>query len=272
MISILGCGWFGMPMARTLIQNGHQVKGSTTSTERLAELKAAGVSPYLIDLSNEMLPVNESFFKCETLIVAFPPKLRSGDPNDHIKKVQRLRDLIKAHSIPKVIYISSTGVYPDDRTTVNENSMIAPTTAYINALFEAENILRDLPATQVAIVRFGGLIGPGRHPGKFFAGKTNIPNGQAPVNLIHLNDCIGVVKAIMTSDAFGHIFNACVPHHPQKQILYTQATQHANLSKPQFIDELNEWKVVQSVNVPGLLKYQFKINDLNKVFDHDDAF
>ncbi|MEZ7854793.1 MAG: SDR family NAD(P)-dependent oxidoreductase, partial [Cyclobacteriaceae bacterium] len=30
-ISILGCGWLGLPLARQLVQQGHQIKGSTTS-------------------------------------------------------------------------------------------------------------------------------------------------------------------------------------------------------------------------------------------------
>ncbi len=272
MISILGCGWFGMPLARTLVQDGHYVKGSTKSTERLAELSDAGIEPYVIDLSSEITTVDESFFKCDMLVVAFPPKLRSGDPNDHMEKMQRLSDLIKAHTIAKVIYISSTGVYPDNCSTVNENTAIDPATPSIKALLLAENILQDLPITRTTIVRFGGLIGPGRHPGRFFAGKTNIPNGKAPVNLIHLIDCIGVVIAIIAHDAFGHIFNACAPHHPQKQIFYTQATEHARLPAPQFINELEEWKIVESVNVPSFLNYRFEVDDLDKVFSRAGSF
>ena len=41
-ISILGCGWLGLPLAKALIENGFSVKGSTTSTDKLTALENAG--------------------------------------------------------------------------------------------------------------------------------------------------------------------------------------------------------------------------------------
>ena len=37
-ISILGCGWLGLPLAKAIVENGFSVKGSTTSSEKIATL------------------------------------------------------------------------------------------------------------------------------------------------------------------------------------------------------------------------------------------
>lgn len=49
-ISILGCGWLGLPLAEALIKNGFSVKGSTTSSSKLGDLENLGVLPFLIAL------------------------------------------------------------------------------------------------------------------------------------------------------------------------------------------------------------------------------
>lgn len=49
-ISILGCGWLGFPLAKALLLKGFSVKGSTTSSEKLATLEKAGITPFLITL------------------------------------------------------------------------------------------------------------------------------------------------------------------------------------------------------------------------------
>ena len=48
-ISLLGCGWLGIPLASSLVKKGFAVKGSTTSSDKLEILKSEGVIPYLID-------------------------------------------------------------------------------------------------------------------------------------------------------------------------------------------------------------------------------
>lgn len=40
-ISVLGCGWLGLPLSKKLIESGFVVKGSTTSSEKLSQLEDA---------------------------------------------------------------------------------------------------------------------------------------------------------------------------------------------------------------------------------------
>ena len=260
-VSILGCGWYGLALAKALVADGIAVNGSTTSPEKLDVLNAAGIEPYLIDLSAEPSTYKPDFFDCDTLVIAIPPKARSGAGAAYVPKLQRVIGAIIQHSIQKVILISSTGVYADLNKEVNENDDTATDTPSGLILAEAEQLFKHQTAFKTTIIRFGGLIGPGREPGRFFAGKTDIPNGLAPVNMIHQNDCIGITRAVLDKDTFGYTFNACTPHHPAKFAFYTQAAAKAGLEKPEFISELKEWKIINSVNVPQILGYGYQIKN-----------
>jgi nucleoside-diphosphate-sugar epimerase len=257
-ISILGCGWYGLALAKALINDGILIKGSTTSPEKMGSLAAAGIKPYLVNF----LPGEESydtdFFNCDILFISIPPQSRSGEGKNYIYKIQGIINAIKQHEVKNVVYISSTAVYADLNNEVNENTDPQPNTESGKILLEVENLFRVEKTFKTTIIRFGGLIGPNRDPGRFFAGKKDIPNGDAPVNLIHLDDCIGLSMAIIDKKAFGYLLNGCSPNHPTRSAFYTQATINSGLERPQFIAELREWKIVKSVNVERLLNYQFK--------------
>ena len=49
-ISILGCGWLGLPLAKHFISKNYEVKGSTTTQEKTQMLADNKISPYLIKL------------------------------------------------------------------------------------------------------------------------------------------------------------------------------------------------------------------------------
>jgi nucleoside-diphosphate-sugar epimerase len=194
-VSILGCGWYGLALAKALMARGETVKGSTTSAEKLMALKAEGIIPFLIDLSADEAAYDTNFFRCDVLVIAIPPKSRSGEGGEYVPKLQRVINAINQHQIKKVILISSTGVYADLNMKVNEVAAPQPNTASGKILLEAEELFRQQTAFKATVIRFGGLIGPGRDPGRFFAGKKDIPNGLAPVNMIHLDDCIGKMRS-----------------------------------------------------------------------------
>jgi nucleoside-diphosphate-sugar epimerase len=56
-----------------------------------------------------------------------------------------------------------------------------PVTASGQVLKELEDWLHNLPGTQVDIVRLAGLVGPGRHPGRFFAGNLRLTASMASI-------------------------------------------------------------------------------------------
>ena len=249
-----------MALAKALLAGGLRVKGSTTTPEKVSVLKAAAIEPFLIDLSDPSA-YNPDFFNCDILVIAIPPKARSGEGSRYLPILQTAITNIKLSNIKKVILISSTGVYADSNNEVTEVTDPAPNTLSGVVLLEAEQLFKKQTAFKTTIIRFGGLFGPGRDPGRFFAGKKNIPNGLAPVNLIHLNDCIGITKAVINQELFGYTINACSPHHPLKQDFYSRAAAKAGLELPQFVPELREWKKVNSVIIGDKLKYKFSVSD-----------
>jgi nucleoside-diphosphate-sugar epimerase len=258
-VSILGCGWYGKALARSLIQKGITVKGSSTSDEKLKQLSAEGITPYSVqfDASNENF--DPGFFDCDVLVISIPPKFRKGETTGYLPKVQRIINAILTYQVRKVIYISSTGVHGDHNTEVNELSDPNPDTESGIILLEAEKLFQRETNFKTNIIRFGGLVGPERHPGRFFAGKKDIPNGLAPVNLIHQLDCVGISEAIIERDIFGYVFNACSGDHPTRSDFYGRSTLEAGLQAPEFINELNHWKIVDSINLISILNYEFKV-------------
>ena len=77
-IAILGCGWLGLPLAKSLLSKGYEVKGSTTSESKLDVLKNAGISPFQIQLEeHQIIGTIEDFLKeTNVLVIDIPPGLR----------------------------------------------------------------------------------------------------------------------------------------------------------------------------------------------------
>jgi nucleoside-diphosphate-sugar epimerase len=260
MISILGCGWLGIPLAKHFIDKGHIVYGSTTTPNKIQLLKDLKIVPFLIQLSdlNNNKEI-ETFLSSEILIINIPPgrdPINSKNYSDYLKAFHQH---IKRSSIKKLIFISSTSVYKENNGFVNENSEIKNENK-AQTLFAAEEIFRENKDLKTTIIRLAGLIGPERHPGRFFSGKKDIPNGLAPVNLIYLDDCIRIITAVIEKNYWNKTINAVAEEHPTKKEFYTQATLEFNGIKPVFIEEKMEWKIVKSDLLNNDLNIQATLN------------
>jgi nucleoside-diphosphate-sugar epimerase len=269
-ISILGCGWLGLPLAKALLENDFSVKGSTTSTEKLSTLKNSGIQPYLIALSEEKPTGNlQSFLENSTiLIIDIPPKLRGSGTENFVSKIKNLIPYLEKSSVQKVLFISSTSVYGEDNLMVTEETELNPDTESGKQLVQTEQLLQSNPNFKTTILRFGGLIGEDRHPIKFLAGRKNIENPNAPINLIHQQDCIGILLEILrVSEISGQhdklerneTFNAVTPFHPSRKDYYTQKATELNLNLPEFNTENNTFgKTILSNKIQTVLGYTFK--------------
>jgi hypothetical protein len=240
-------------LAVNLFSRGFQVNGSSTTREKLETLRAAEINPYQVSFEPDYEAYHPDFFKSDLLIISIPPKRSSGQSQLYPDKIARIKEAAIRHKVPRVVFISSTSVYGDLNQELNENSETNPVTDSGKAMLEAENLLKDQKDFKLSIIRFGGLTGPGRDPGRFFAGKKDIPNGQAPVNMITLDQCIEVTNAIIEKNAFGYTFNACSSSHPPKMEYYKLAAFKSGLEPPQFIDELKEWKIISSIYLKPVL-------------------
>ena len=90
-VSILGCGWFGLPFAKELVAKGFRVKGSTTSVDKLDSLRAEGIEPFLINL-NEASALPTDFCDADVLFVNVPPRAKTESAASYPDKLQSIAD------------------------------------------------------------------------------------------------------------------------------------------------------------------------------------
>lgn len=259
-ISILGCGWLGLPLAKALIENGFSVKGSTTSSEKIPALQKATINPYLIEIGEDVLhgEIDNFLEQSQVLIINIPPKLRGNSPEKFVSKIENILPFIEKSGIKKVLFVSSTSVFSDECEFVTEDTIPNPDTESGKQLLECEKILQGNPHFETTILRFGGLIGEDRHPIYFLAGRTSIENPEAPVNLIHLEDCIGIILKIIHGNWWGETFNAVAPFHPSREVYYSQKAKEYNLEPPIFThSKPSNGKTILSDKLENVLKYQF---------------
>jgi len=268
-ISILGCGWYGLHVAKSLVDSGYQVSGSTTSPEKLSVLQSQGITPFLLNFDAQEAAFDASFFDSDILIISLPPKRHAGEHGEYPDKIRKIAEAAERGSVKSVLMISSTSVYADVNRELAEEEVPVPDTVSGEAIFEAEELLRKCTSFRTTILRFGGLIGPGRNLAKFFAGKTDIANGLAPVNLLHLEDCIKITHHILDHDAFGYTYNACSPDHPTRKDVYTLAASITGLASPVFIPELTKWKLINGNFVTKHLKYKYLVNNWSEFLNPD---
>ncbi len=265
-ISILGCGWLGLPLAIRLIAQGWKVKGSTTTEAKLPILGANDIDPYLVQLGSD-ISTSANFFNSDVLFINIPPSLKKQTAETYLNHMQSLLKQVEASPVKRVIFISSTSVYPDTNSQIIDTGIVD----FQSALYQSEQLFNQSTIFKTTIIRFAGLIGPGRKPSRFFVGKTNISNGQAPVNLIHLDDCINIIESVLNHQRFYGTYHAAAPTHPSRKEFYMLASQAAGLPLPEFIDELNEWKIIDPEKLEHDLDYEFIHPDLLKCIA-DKAF
>ena len=108
------------------------------------------------------------------------------------------------------------------------------------------------------IVRFGGLIGNKRNPLKYLQKKEEILNPEAPINYIHLKDCIGIINSIIEKNMWGKTFVGVSPYHPSKKEYYDRLCNEKNLNKLNFSrKETIVNKEINDENILKLLNYKF---------------
>ena len=128
---------------------------------------------------------------------------------------------------------------------------------------QTEKLLQTNKNFKTTVLRFAGLIGDDRHPAKFLAGGENLANPQAPINLIHQLDCIGIILKIIEKDSWNETFNAAAPNHPSREDYYTQKSLKWNLALPKFDHSIPSLgKTILSTKIETILNYTFTKTDL----------
>ena len=232
-ISIIGLGWFGEALAQEL-KNQHKIWGTTRSEEKVLLFNQQNITTERLTITDRP---SEELLSADVIILNIPP---FAGQLEWFKSWQWRKET-------HLIFISSTSVYGKNTGTVDETISPLPETDNAKILIEEEAWIKTFP--NYTIIRFGGLIGANRHPGKFLSGKLNLSGGDLPVNLIHLQDCISFTKLVIDKKLYGETFNLVHPEHPSRRDYYQSYCLKHNLPLPEFIDSFEDGKIISSSKV-----------------------
>ncbi|GGW51987.1 NAD(P)-dependent oxidoreductase [Alishewanella tabrizica] len=213
-IIIVGCGWLGQQIAPAFNDAGWQVYGSRRN-HAAAQSLASPILGITLPLDNAAPSAALlALFKDAWVICAIPPGGRAGGTTDYLVVLKRLALLCQQAGSKGGIHISSTGVYQGLTGEVDETAVLQVAQPRVALLAEGEEVLRDNGPWLT--LRLSGLMGPGRHPGRFVQGKT-LSGAAHPLNMVHSNDVANAILAILQ-------------HWPLPQPYY-------NLSAPQAVSK-----------------------------------
>ncbi len=249
-ISILGCGWLGLPLGKYLSNKNFSVKGGTTTEEKLSILQENGINAFRIQLNPQVVGESvDNFLSSETLLINIPPRISLQKTDAHVEQISNLLVLVKNSSIKNIIYISSTSVYPELNREVFEEDITTPEQSASPTLVKTENLLQDFCKNSnrnLTILRCGGLMGYGRIPAKYFAGWKGLTTGDIRVNYVHRNDVIRVIEMIIEKNIWNETFNIVSPIHPTRKEIYTKNCEELGYEMPEFVTptEAQPFKII----------------------------
>ena len=208
---IIGYGWLGKALAEALKSTDAIIWATSSDDLKLNDIKTAGISALRLKKNSGVL----SWADDELPIVHFDAVIVTLPPFEGA--LESLSNLLQSLHFKSIVFTSSTGVYEDVSALVNESSSINKD----HLVFQMEERIRSLQPSNYTILRMSGHIGPNRHPVRFFLRHgRDIPNGQAPVNLIHQKDIIASILVTMNDSHGNSVYNVCWPEHPTKEEYY----------------------------------------------------
>lgn len=265
-VGIIGCGWLGIALASYLITNQYQVKVTVRTPEKQQVLQQAGFDCELLTMSADVtepqadLPL--AIFQQDILVIAITPGFKQGR-KDYANNIQNIISQAEAGQVKKIILISSTGVYQGLHGQVDELTPLALTNEKSQILGQAEQAVVNFSG-QGQVLRLAGLVAEDRKPGKFLAGKVGLAGGKSAVNLIHREDCIGLLAKLIAHDINQKIFVGVSQTKATKADFYQAAATALQLIPPSFTqdNETHDNRQVLGERTRDWLAYQYQYDDL----------
>ena len=226
---IVGCGYVGLPLGGELVRLGHEVAGLRRQASAENELKAAGIRPLVGDVTRpESLGRLPHAFDWVVNCVASGGGTAEEYRRIYLQGTRHLMEWLSATPPQKFVYTGSTSVYGQtDGSPVKETSPTEPLVETAKVLLETEKLLltaageRKFPAV---ILRVAGIYGPDRgHAFKqFLKNEARIEgDGSRFLNMIHRDDLIGCLIAVLKGGRAGEIYNT-VDDEPVTQANFFQ--------------------------------------------------
>ena len=260
-ISIVGCGWLGMPLGERLAKAGYRVKGSSRSEDKFAQMRAGGMIPHQLELTPSLKGDTSGVLDTDILFINIPPSKGDGEAHFYLRQMQALASAAEIAGVRKVIFVSATSVYPQNNEEVREEDAVREISQFSDtAWLDIEEVFTLNPNFETTVLRFSGLIGGEYQPGRYFSGRE-MAGADDPVNMIHREDCIGIIQTVISKDTFGETFNASADEHPSRRELYTRSCTIMGIEPPTFIEGERPWRLVNCDKLKKMLDYTFVFPD-----------
>ena len=275
-VSIIGCGWLGQALAQRLLASHTKLIASYQSEQSHDKLKALNIPatqlilPLVDDLMNSqhldnIAGVDPQLFQQNVLIIAIPPQLKKGRV-DYPLKIKQLVHLAELGKTQHIILLNSTAIYNGLVGKVDEASQLNVNAEKVASLLAAEQVAKSF-SKRVHILRLAGLVGPGRHPGKFLQAGRVFENASATVNLVHQTDVVDILSKLIHlggTDSKQSIYNVVSNTDSDRQGYYQLAAQALGLPVPQFAMEQSKsaGKKIIGAALRDELTYRYNYDDL----------
>jgi nucleoside-diphosphate-sugar epimerase len=220
--TILGTGWLGFELAKRF-KSTYKIIVSSRNEEKLKMYEDEGFSPYILNEYN--LKSLDQLLDTDYLFINFPP----SKFDDYLGFLNKIYSHKKIKDIEKIIFISSTSIYPNIEGCFDEDFKIKDSSSKI--VFDAENLISS---KSDIIFRVSGLVGGNRISGKRLSNKI-VEYPKSLINFVHRNDVINATEFAIENDLKG-IFNLSSPEHPTKEKLYTFNSIKYNFESPVFLN------------------------------------
>lgn len=217
-IGIIGCGWLGKPLAAHLTPE-HQVSC----------------------FSRQNTPAE--FWDHDLFIIAISTK------DNYLGSIRNFLSYINPEA--SIILMSSTSVYKEFDTEVNEQSLITQSSLQK----EAEELVLQA-RDNVLILRLGGLMGEDRVAGKWKSVSTFT---DSPVNYIHQEDILHIVAKLIDKNIQSGIYNLVAPLHPLRSQVHQRNSIYFGFELGKF--EGLSHRVVNGNKIIQDLDYEFVYPD-----------
>jgi len=196
---LLGYGDIADRVAQRLSAKDEKATGVCRSPDK--KPVRTGVDLVAADLNNEQELYRLFEQKWDNVVVTLTPAKAVEDSyhQGYVVPCRHLQQVLSQQTHqPRIIYVSSTGVYAQrGGEWIDEDSATEPTSESGKALLQAESIIRALPG-QSTILRCSGIYGQGRDfmLRQLSEGKVQLRDSWT--NRIHQDDVAGFITDLIT--------------------------------------------------------------------------
>lgn len=236
-VAVIGAGWLGYPLCKALKTQGLEVATSKRSPEQVQKLVSEGLNAVAFQLGDS-LP--EALKQCDAYVVNIGAGRRKFERDNFTRKMLSLFQQCLDHPARRLLFISTTSVYGEADQVFTEDTPADPISDSARAHVDLERYLQETFAEQCSILRLAGLIGEDRHPVYYLEGKKDVTAAHKKVNLVHRDDVISAISALLQKQLWGDTFHLCAIEHPSRLAYYSAAADALELVPPHFLDDTEQ--------------------------------